>query len=161
MKRLFSVLLGAVGIISCGFVAHRPKGELTYCSYRCCGAAGLGTDYCELIAEPGRAPEIVVVLDDNNRFDRPVIRRSYPVDRHVVGSLARILASAKVYRLDGYNLKEPICGGRSYSFDIAYSSGDKVHAYWYGHHVKDKARAAYYLIEEFFAPWRRMAGESD
>ena len=136
MKRLFSVLLGAVGIISCGFVAHRPKGELTYCSYRCCGAAGLGTDYCELIA-------------------------SYPVDRHVVDSLARILAAAKVYRLDGYNLNEPICGGRSYSFDIAYSSGDKVHAYWYGHHVKDKARAAYYLIEEFFAPWRRMAGESD
>ena len=150
-----------MGMLGCGFLTPAPKGDLTYCSYACRGAAGLGSDYCELIADPDSVPKIVVVLNEGNRFDDPVIRRSYPVDREVVDSLARLLAENKVYQLNGYHLEEPICGGHSYRIYQEYSSGEKVNAFWYGSGVKDKAIAAYNLIAHFFSPWRSRAVEED
>lgn len=149
----------AIGIFSCGCLAHKPKGDLIYCSYACRGAAGLGSDWCELIADADSVPKVVVVLDADNRFGDPVIRREYPVERSVVDSLAQILADAKVYKLDGYHVEEPICGGHSHRIHMEYSSGDKVTAFWYGSHIKESAWSAYHLIENFFAPWRRQARE--
>lgn len=147
----------AAGILSCGFAAPKPKGDLVYCSYARRGAAGLGSDYCELIADSGTVPKVVVVMNEGNRFEEPVIRREYPVGKETVDSLAGILDEAKVYKLNGYSLEEPITGGHSYRIHMEYSSGDKVNAYWYGHAVKDKAIAAYNLIQHFFRPWCEQA----
>ena len=129
----------AICLLSCGLFSHKPKGELTYCSYRSNGAAGLGTDYCQLIAEADSLPRVVVVLNENNRFGDPVTRRSYSVDKSVVDSLAKILMDAKVYKLNGYN----------------------VNAFWYGNKIKKEAWSAYRMIENFFAPWRKMAAEDE
>lgn len=147
----------ATGIISCGFMAPKPKGDLTYCSYAQRGAAGLGSDYCELIADAEGGPKVVVVMDEGNRFGDPEIRREYPVGKEVVDSLAKILEDAKVYKLNGYRLEEPICGGHSNRIYMEYSSGDKVNAFWYGHGVKDEAIRAYNLIAHFFKPWCEQA----
>ena len=150
-------LIMAISIFSCGCLAHKPKGDLIYCSYACRGAAGLGSDWCELIADTDSVPKVVVVLDSDNRFGDPVIRREYPVERSVVDSLAKILSDAKVYKLNGYHVEEPICGGHSHRIHMEYSSGDQVTAFWYGSHIKESAWSAYHLIENFFAPWRRQA----
>ena len=147
----------AGSILSCGFFAHKPKGDLTYCRYCRAGAAGLGTDYCELIAEPDSVPKVVVVLDEDNRFGDPVIRQTYTVDKSVVDSLSDVLNSLKVYRLNGYSVNEPICGGHSCGILVNYSSGDKIDAHWYGNHIKDKAIIAFNTIEYFFSPWRAQA----
>lgn len=147
----------AVSFFSCGFCAHKPKGDLVYCSYACRGAAGLGSDWCELIADADSVPKVVVVLDADNRFGDPVIRREFPVERSVVDSLAQILADAKVYKLDGYHVEEPICGGHSHRIHMEYASGDQVTAFWYGSHIKESAWSAYHLIENFFSPWYSLA----
>ena len=157
MKRFYSILIMSIGLFSCSIWAHKPKGDLTYCTYCCSGAAGLGTDYCELVAPPEGAPKVVVVLSENNRFGDPVIRRSYPVDKSIVDSLQGLLGELKFHRLNGYDVNEPICGGHSYRIQARYASGDEVQARWYGHKIKDKAIAAYNAIEHFFAPWREKA----
>ena len=157
MKHWHFLLIMAISIFSCGAFAHKPTGNLIYCSYSCRGAAGLGSDYCELIADTDSIPKVVVVLDEGNRFGDPVIRRNYPVDRSVVDSLAQMLADAKVYKLNGYNVEEPICGGYSHRIHMEYSSGDKVSAFWYGNKIKDEAWSAYHAIERFFAPWVAQA----
>ena len=149
----------ALGLLGCGLLSHKPKGDLIYCSYSCRGAAGLGSDYCELIADVGTTPKVVVVLDEDNRFGNPVIKREFQVDKSVVDSLAKILLDIKAYTLNGYHLEEPICGGHSYRIHMEYSSGDKVNAFWYGHKVKDKAIIAYNQIEHFFTPWRTQAAQ--
>ena len=153
----FYLLLMAVSIFSCASLSHKPKGDLIYCSYCCAGAAGLGTDYCELIADPDSVPRVAVTLDEDNRFDDPVIKRSYPVDRTVVDSLAKLLYRAKAYKLDGYSVNEPICGGHSHRIHMEYSSGDQVTAFWYGSNIKESAWSAYHLIERFFSPWYNLA----
>lgn len=144
-------------MVGCGLLAQKPKGDLIYCSYRCSGAAGLGTDYCELIADIDSVPKVVVVLDEGNRFDDPVIRRTYTVDKSVVEQLQGILEQLKVYKLNGYNYEEPICGGYSNRIYMEYSSGDKVNAFWYGNKIKKEAITAYNTIEYFFTPWRDQA----
>lgn len=68
-----------------------------------------------------------------------------------------MLKEAKVYKLDGYRLEEPISGGHSYRIYQEYSSGDKVDARWYGNKIKNSAISAYDLIEYFFKPWRDRA----
>ena len=159
MKTCYKILLimaiGAFGLTACQ--AKVPKGKLIYCSYSKTGAAGLGKDYCELIADPGTDPKVVVVLDEDNRFGDPVIHKEYPVTPEEYAPLEEWLKSNKVYRLNGYNLEEPITGGHSYRIYMEYDSGDKVNARWYGHKVKDKAIDAYNYIEWFFKPWRERA----
>ena len=140
-----------------GIFASKPKGSLTYCSYSKAGAAGLGKDYCELIADPDSVPRIVVVLDEGNRFGDPVTLQTYPVDASTVDTLQQLLLANKVYKLNGYNVDEAICGGYSYRIYMEYSSGDRVNARWYGHKVSDEAWSAYALIERFFSPWRPRA----
>ena len=147
----------ATCISGCGLLSRPPKGDLIYCSYAQTGAAGLGKDYCELIADEGKDPVVVVVLDEGNRFGDPEIHCTYQVDRSVVDDLAKLLADNRVYRLDGYNLEEPITGGHSYRIYQEYSSGAHVDARWYGHGVKGSALRAYAIIEQFFAPWREQA----
>lgn len=153
MHKRIILLLMAFCLFSCGSRAQKPQGELTFCRYVCSGAAGLGTDYCTLVAEPDSVPKVVVVLNDDNRFDDPVIQRSYPVEKSVVDSLQQLLESAEIYKLDGYYLEEAITGGHSYSFRFKYSSGDEVSASWYGHGVKEEVLVAYNSIEKFFSPW--------
>ncbi len=155
MKKLIFLLLMSLNFL--GILCSRPKGDLTYCSYSRTGAAGLGKDYCELIADPDSVPKVVVVLNEGNRFDDPVIRESYPVDRQTVDSLARLLMERKVYKLNGYQVDEAICGGYSYRIYMEYSSGEKINARWYGHNISGEAIAAYNSIERFFEPWRTRA----
>jgi hypothetical protein len=161
MKKAYLLLIMAAGIISCGCLSSPPKGDLIYCSYSRNGAAGLGKDYCELIADVDSVPKVVVVMDEDNRFGDPVIHRSYQVDKSVVDSLSKLLSENKVYKLNGYHLDEAICGGYSYRIYQEYSSGDKVNAFWYGHGVKDSALTAYAIIENFFTPWRERAVQEE
>ena len=79
---------------ACG--AQAPAGKLTYCSYSNAGAAGLGKDYCELIADIGQTPKVVVALNLDNRFGTPEIHAEYPVDQAVVDSLQAKLADRPV-----------------------------------------------------------------
>ena len=147
----------AIGLFGTACSAQAPKGKLTYCSYSSTGMAGLGKDYCELIADPGSAPKVVVALDLDNRFGDPEIRAEYPVGQEVVDSLQAMLAKAEVYKLDGYNVDEAMEGGHAYRIYQEYDSGDTVNARWYGHGIKSEALAAYSMIESFFEPWRAQA----
>lgn len=156
MKLKFLIVM-AIGLFGAACSGKAPQGKLTYCSYAESGSAGLGKDYCELIADPGTTPRVVVALKIGNRFREPEIRAEYPVGQETVDSLQAMLAEAKVYKLDGYNLDEPISGGYAYRIYQEYDSGQKVNARWYGHHVKNEALSAYNMIERFFAPWREKA----
>jgi hypothetical protein len=151
LSKIFLIM--AIGSIGTACLAHVPRGRLIYCSYSCSGSAGLGKDYCELIADPGTTPRVVVALKIGNRFREPEIRAEYPVGQETVDSLQAMLAEAKVYKLDGYNLDEPISGGYAYRIYQEYDSGQKVNARWYGHNIQDKAWTAYHLIKAFFQPW--------
>ena len=138
-------------------LAQTPKGELIYCSYSRSGAAGLGKDYCELIADPGQTPKVVVALDIGNRFGTPETHAEYPVGKEVVDSLSKMLADAKVYDLNGYSVDEHITGGYTYRIYQEYASGERINAHWYGHNIKPEALSAYQMIEAFFRPWRERA----
>ena len=158
MKPLFIILIAlALLAIGTSCFAQAPKGELIYCSYSRTGAAGLGKDYCELIADPGQTPKVVVALDVGNRFEKPEIHAEYPVGKEVVDSLSKMLADAKVYKLNGYSVDEHIAGGYSFRIYQEYASGEKINAHWYGHNIKSEALSAYHMIEVFFRPWRERA----
>ena len=159
MKVMMKILLVmALGLFECTCGAQEaPKGNLTYCSYSCAGAAGLGKDYCELVADPGTTPKVVVALDLGNRFDYPEVREEYPVGPEVVAALQAGLAERQVYKLNGYLVDEAITGGYAHRIYQEYDSGDKVNAYWYGQDVKAEAWSAYNYIAQFFAPWREKA----
>lgn len=162
MKPIFKLLfIMAFAFLGAACSAKAPKGKLTYCSYARSGSAGLGKDYCELIADPGNTPKVVVALRIGNRFNDPEIHAEYPVGPEVVDSLRTLLEAKKVYKLSGYRLDEPITGGFAYRIYQEYDSGEKVDARWYGSHVKDAAIAAYNMIERFFAPWREEALRSE
>lgn len=158
VKNIYIILfIMAVGVLGVACQAKVPKGKLIYCSYARTGAAGLGKNYCELIADPGTDPIVRVVLNADNRFDEPEVREEYPTTAEDVASLQEMLESNKVYKLNGYNLEEPITGGYSYRIYMEYDSDDRVEARWYGHKVKDQAIDAYNYIEYFFKPWRDRA----
>ena len=151
------LLMMASGMTSLSCSAQAPAGKLIYCSYSCTGVAGLGKDYCELIADPGADPKVVVVLNQDNHLDPGEIRAEYTVDAAVVDSMQAMLAEMKVYRLNGYDHEEDMTGGSVYRIYQEYDSGDKVNSRWYGHDIKEDARAAYAAIERFFEPWRTRA----
>lgn len=161
MKASFKFLfIMAIGLFGASCSAQAPKGKLIYCSYSSTGMAGLGKDYCELIADKDSTPKVVVALRLDNRFDEPEIRAEYPVGQEVVDSLQAMLADSKVYQLNGYNVDELMSGGHAYRIYQEYDSGEKVNARWYGHDIKPEALAAYDMIERFFAPWREKATKS-
>ena len=154
-KILLIMAMGLFGLTACQ--AKAPKGKLVYCSYAASGAAGLGKDYCELIADPGTEPVVRVVLREGNRFGDPEIHEEYPVAPEQIAALQEWLQSNKVYKLDGYRLDEAITGGYAHRIYMEYDSGDKVDARWYGSKVKDLAIKAYNYIEFFFRPWVERA----
>ena len=160
MKNLFhiSILIMAIGLFGMGCQAKAPKGKLTYCRYYCFETASTSKNYCELIAEPGAEPKVSVVLYEGNRFGDPEIHAEYPVTAEDVQALQDWLAANKVYKLNGYNLNEPISGGSSHRIDMRYGPGEEITARWYGNKVKRQAIDAYnYLYYSFFAPWRDRA----
>ena len=148
-----------IPMFTCG--GPQPKDTLVYCSYSRTGAAGLGKEYCELIADPGTEPKVVVAMRVGNRFGDPEIHKEFPVEATVVDSLQAGLERLKVQRLDGYDVEEPITGGYSYRIYMEYSSGRKVNARWYGHKIKDSAIEAYNWIYKYFEPWRGKALSKD
>ena len=159
-KRIFhlTLLIMAIGLFGMGCQAKAPKGKLTYCSYTCFETASVSKSYCELIAEPGAEPKISVVLREGNRFGDPEIRAEYPVTAEDVQALQDWLAANKVYKLNGYDVNEPISGGSSYRIDMRYGPGEEIMARWYGNKIKRQAIDAYnYLYFGFFAPWRDRA----
>lgn len=151
------ILLFSLFMLSGLFCCKSPEGDLIYCSYSKSGAAGLGKDYCELVADADSAAKVVVALNVGNRFEDPEVHAEYPVDKAVVDSLAKMLREKEVCRLAGYNLEEAITGGYAYRIYMEYASGEKINARWYGHNVKEEAWSAYHMIERFFAPWRKKA----
>ena len=62
------ILIGALLMAMTGFSQEAPKGKLIYCSYSCNRHAGLGKSYCELIADEGKEPQIVVSLYNDCHF---------------------------------------------------------------------------------------------
>ena len=155
------LVIMAVGFISLACAAKAPKGKLIYCSYAKTGAAGLGKEYCELIADKDSIPKVVAALRVGNRFGDPEIHREYPVEAGTVEELQSMLAEMAVYKLNGYNLEEPITGGYSYRIYMEYDSGETVNIRWYGHGVKDKVQEAYNRIHAFFQPWRSRAAKAE
>lgn len=156
-KLIYLVFIMALGLFGCGSSAQAPLGKLVYCSYSCTGAAGLGKDFCELVADPGEEPKVVVALHLGNHFGDPEIRKEYPVTADVVDSLQALLSGAEVYKLNGYSVEEDMTGGYVYRIYQEYDSGEKINARWYGHDIKAEALAAYAMIERFFEPWRTQA----
>ena len=154
-KILLIMAIGLFGLNACQ--AKTPKGKLIYCSYASSGSAGLGKDYCELIADPGAEPKVVVVLREGNRFGDPEIHEEYPVDPAQIEALQQWLQDNKIYKLDGYRLVEAISGGYAHRIYMEYDSGDKVDARWYGSKIKDLAIKSYNHIEFFFRPWVERA----
>ena len=158
--KIFLIMaIGLLGLTSCQ--AKAPKGKLIYCSYASNGSAGLGKDYCELIADPGTEPFVRVVLHQGNRFGDPEIHEEYPITAEDFQPLEEWLKSNKVYKLNGYNYEEPISGGYGHRIYMEYDSGDKVDARWYGSKIKDLAIRSYNYIEWFFKPWRERAEQEN
>ena len=161
MRKLLLILLAMTPIISaCGATSKTtattegPEGDLLYCSFSETRHGGLGKVYCELIADPGTKPVIHVRININNDLEPDSeTKGDFNVSEKVVKDLRAQLASAKVYKLDGYSLDEELCGGATYRIYMEYSSGEKVNARWFGHNVNPDALAAYALIERFFQPW--------
>lgn len=52
-----------------------PRGKLIYCSYASDRHAGQGKSYCELIADVGKRPQVVVSLY-NNCFYREAVHKT-------------------------------------------------------------------------------------
>lgn len=157
--KIFIALVFGLYSISCS-AQQAPAGRLIYCSYSCTGSAGLGKDCCELVADPGITPKVVVALKLGNRFGEPEIHVEYPVGEDVVSALQAGLTERKVYELNGYDVDEAMTGGYAYRIYQEYDSGEKHNARWYGHDIKDEALAAYAYIKSFFAPWREKAEKS-
>ncbi len=145
-----------LSLASCCASRKAPKNQesdLIYCSYAKSGAAGLGKEYCEFIADPGTKPKVVVALRVGNRFGDPEIHEEYSISKDEIASLAALLEEYKVKKLDGYNYEEPITGGYSYRVHVEYASGESVTFRYYGHNVKTSAINAYGAISHFFSPW--------
>ena len=163
MKSILSISIFAMAFLfhSCGAGSAQPKGQLIYCSYSETRAGGLGKSYCELIADPGTEPRVVVRLDQDSRLEDVLPKNGdFTVEASVVDQLQELLSGQKVYKLDGYHYDEVLDGGTTHRIYMEYDSGDKVNASWCGHQVKEEAWSAYWLIEKFFAPWRDQAVET-
>lgn len=153
-----SILLFALLLMSMSGSAQdkeAPKGKLIYCSYACDRHAGLGKSYCELIADFGKRPQVVVSLYNNCHY-RDAVKKTFDVKEQDVERMQQLLADLKVYLLDGYQHDEQLEGGATYRIYQEYSSGTNINAVWSGHEIKPEAMAAYAAIERFFAPWREQ-----
>ena len=146
---LCSLLLGLIHLNA----QNSPKGKLTYCSYTREGLAAMGTDYCELIANPSTQPKIVVVKNDNCHFAERE-EYTYEVSPEVVAQLQELLKKVNLKKVNGYKKESHERGGYEYRFHIEYDSGEKIHASWHTRSPKVGVVSVYRMIEQFFAPWR-------
>ena len=132
-----------------------PKSALIYCSYSESSPAGGGKNFCELIADVGTQPKIVVSLNNDCHFAEHV-KKEFPVDSTTVSTLQQMLKEQKVYKLNGYFKEEPMTGGTTYRIYMEYADGQTVNAWWYSHSPSEEVVAAYNMIERFFRPWRQQ-----
>jgi len=136
--------------------SSQPAGKLIYCSYASVGHAALGTDYCELIADSGVKPKIVVVLNENCHFaDKET--HEYEVDSTVVAEVQQGLAELEAWKTNGYSKSELMDGGRSHRYHIEYDTNEKIHASWFTSSVDPNVLAVYNYLESFFRPWYEKA----
>lgn len=129
-----------------------PKEKLIYCSYADEGVAQLGTNYCELVADIGTTPKVVVVKDKDCHFAEEK-RGTYEINAATVAQLQEILERHDLDTINGYRAESYIEGGHEYRIHMEYDSGKKIHASWHTHEPMGSAVAAYDDIKHFFAPW--------
>ena len=168
-KTLFSLVLMLMAALSCSAQSETasadsvqtqaPQGRLVYCSYSCNRPAGGGKDYCELIADPGVTPTVVVCLNSNSRLYDTEERR-FAVADSVVAEAQLMLAELEVWNLNGYVHKENIPGAPTYRIYQEYESGEKFNAVWSGHDIKPEAERAYIATARFFSRWRNQVEQS-
>lgn len=130
-----------------------PEGGLTYCSFSDTRTAGLGKDYCELIADEGTTPKVRVCMNVGTPDEK---KQEFPVDQQTVDEMQQLLASLKVWQLNGYSHDEMMMGGTTYRIYMEYGKDEKYNAYWYSHHVLPEAQTAYNTIVRFFQKWCRQ-----
>ena len=140
------VLIGVLMMAMNSFSQEAPKGKLIYCSYACDRHAGQGKDYCELIADVGKQPQVVVSLYNNCHW-RDAVKKTFDVKEQDVERMQQLLAELQVYKLNGYKHDEVLEGGATYRIY-------QENAVWNGHDIKPEALAAYNAIKNFFAQWR-------
>lgn len=148
----FSLFCVFLALLACISTASRDDDELVYCSYAIEGMAGLGTDYCELIADSGSVPRVVVVKNKNCRFAEQVTD-TFEVDDTVIASLRNMLNKKDLDAVAGYREEAGLEGGREYRFHIEYKSGRTIHASWHTHSPLPEAVDIFSTIRSFFAPW--------
>ena len=124
---IFVVMILSALFSGCGTAPRAPKGNVIYCSYAATGVAGLGKNYCELIADPGTDPKVRVVLDEDCHFAE---RRSaeYKAKARDVQAIQKTLSEIKVQKLDGYFVEEAMTGGTIYRIHVEYDTGEKITA---------------------------------
>ena len=127
-----------------------PEGRLTYCSFSATRTAGLGKDYCELIADEGTAAKVRVCINVNTPEEK---KQEFPVDPQTVDELQQLLASLKVWQLNGYSHDEMMTGGTTCRIYMEYGKGENYNAFWCSHHVLPEAQTAYNTIVRFFGKW--------
>ncbi|MBQ9187033.1 MAG: hypothetical protein IJ144_04305 [Prevotella sp.] len=142
--------------LSCGMTAvaqEAPKGKLIYCSYSVSRPAGQGKSFCELVADEGIQPKVVVYLNRDSHFEEEK-HQEFPVNEETVAEMQELLVQLKAYEQNGYKVDESIPGAATYRFYMEYSGGDKVNATWSAERPKPEAVSIYNAIERFFSKWR-------
>ena len=157
------ILISALLMAMNSFSQEAPKGKLIYCSYAADHHAGLGKDYCELIADEGEEPKVVVSLYNNCHY-KDAVKKTFPVTAAEVEKMQQMLEKEQVYKLNGYNHYEMLEGGTTYRIYQEYlfeGNVTKVDVRWSGHEIKPEAMSAYAMIERFFDPWRSQVETKD
>lgn len=130
-----------------------PKGRLTYCSFSDSRSAGMGKDYCELIADNLDSAKVVVVTmaltDDSTQ-------KEYAIDKQTVDQMEQMLASIEAWKVGGYNYDEKMPGGTIYRVYMEYADGSKYNATWCTHEPWEDAQAVYNAVVRFFQKWRKQ-----
>ena len=137
-----------------------PKGKLIYCSYSCSRPAMGGKDYCELIADEGQKPRVVVSLYNSGRWHEP-LQREFEVTALDVAKMQKLLVELQVWRINGYRHDEMLDGAPTYRIYQEYASGEKFDASWSGQDIDPDARDAYQYIAEYFSLWRELVDDRE
>ena len=97
------VLIGVLMMAMNSCSQEAPKGKLIYCSYSKNGHAGLGKDYCALIADEGKEPQIVVSLYNDCHY-REAVKKTFPVTTAEVEKLQHGLEILRRRRAAGIHM---------------------------------------------------------
>ena len=153
MRRFFVIVMSLMSILTACAQSTPPQGELLYCSYSSTRMSAGGKSYCELIADSGQVPRVVVCLYERCHY-RDAINGEFKVKKSDVKAMQDLLDSLEVYKLNGYKYDECLDGAAPYRIYMEYSSGEKINAVWSGHDIKPEAEVAYAAIKRFFGRWR-------